>query len=79
MTTKVRAATKKKVKHNIIDAIAHISASFNNTIVTIADKSGKVLAWSSAGTCGFKGSRKSTHLRHRWQLKKLAILLKNLE
>lgn len=55
-----RTSTKKKIKRNISDAIAHISASFNNTIITIADKSGNVLSWSSAGACGFKGSRKST-------------------
>ncbi|OGT08598.1 MAG: 30S ribosomal protein S11 [Gammaproteobacteria bacterium RBG_16_37_9] len=62
MTTRVNAATatKKKVKRNIVDATAYINASFNNTIITITDKSGNVLAWSSAGTCGFKGSRKST-------------------
>ncbi|EKD45955.1 MAG: 30S ribosomal protein S11 [uncultured bacterium] len=61
MTTRVsNATTKKKTKRNIIDAIAYINASFNNTIITITDKSGNVLAWASAGTCGFKGSRKST-------------------
>lgn len=60
MTTQTRAVTKKKVKRNISDAIAYINASFNNTIITIADKAGNVLAWASAGTCGFKGSRKST-------------------
>ena len=60
MATRNRTTTKKKIKRNIIDAIAHISASFNNTIITIADKSGNVLAWASAGASGFKGSRKST-------------------
>ena len=50
----------KKVKKNIQSGIAHITASFNNTIVTITDVSGNVLAWSSAGVKGFKGSRKST-------------------
>ena len=50
----------KKVKKNIQSGIAHITASFNNTIVTITDVSGNVLSWSSSGVKGFKGSRKST-------------------
>jgi small subunit ribosomal protein S11 len=50
----------KKVKKNIQSGIAHITASFNNTIVTITDVSGNVVSWSSAGVKGFKGSRKST-------------------
>ena len=53
-------AKVKKVKKNIQSGIAHITASFNNTIVTITDVSGNVVAWSSAGVKGFKGSRKST-------------------
>ena len=52
--------TKKKVKKNVQSGIAHIQSTFNNTIVTITDVSGNVVAWSSAGTMGFKGSRKST-------------------
>ena len=51
---------KKKVKKNIQTGVAHISATFNNTIVTITDVTGNVISWSSAGACGFKGSRKST-------------------
>ena len=51
---------KKKAKKNVTNAIAHVNATFNNTIVTIADDSGNVIAWSSAGSKGFKGSRKST-------------------
>src|SRR5687767_5418034 len=54
------AKQKKKVRKNIQTGVAHISATFNNTIVSITDVSGNVVAWSSAGTCGFKGSRKST-------------------
>jgi len=50
----------KKVRKNIQSGIAHITASFNNTIVTITDVSGNVVAWSSSGVKGFKGSRKST-------------------
>lgn len=51
---------KKKVRKNIPNGIAHIRATFNNTIVTISDLNGNVVSWSSAGTRGFKGSRKST-------------------
>src|SRR3954451_11989627 len=57
-TTKVKA--KKKVRKNIQTGVAHISATFNNTIVSITDVSGNVVAWSSSGVRGFKGSRKST-------------------
>ncbi len=51
---------RKKVKKHVLDGIAHIHASFNNTIVTITDRQGNVLSWASAGGCGFRGSRKST-------------------
>ncbi len=57
---KKKSFKKKKVKKNIQDGIAHIQSTFNNTIVTITDMSGNVIAWSSAGARGFKGSRKST-------------------
>ena len=53
-------APKKKIKKNITSGIAFVNATFNNTIVSIADDSGNVIAWSSAGAKGFKGSRKST-------------------
>lgn len=55
-TKKVR----KKERKNISSGIAHVSATFNNTMITIADAQGNTIAWSSAGTMGFKGSRKST-------------------
>lgn len=51
---------KKKVKKNVVDGIAHIHASFNNTIVTITDRQGNALSWATAGGSGFRGSRKST-------------------
>ena len=51
---------KKKIKKNISTGIAYVNATFNNTIISIADDSGNVIAWSSAGAKGFKGSRKST-------------------
>ena len=58
MAKKIR--TKKKVKKNVANGVVHIQSTFNNTIVTITDTVGNVVAWSSAGVQGFKGSRKST-------------------
>ena len=52
--------TKKRVKKTVIDGVAHIHASFNNTIITITDRQGNTLAWTTAGGSGFRGSRKST-------------------
>lgn len=51
---------RKKVKKNVADGIAHVHASFNNTIITITDRQGNALAWATSGGQGFKGSRKST-------------------
>ena len=51
---------RKKVKKHIVDGIAHIHATFNNTIVTITDRQGNAVSWATAGGCGFRGSRKST-------------------
>ena len=53
-------AKKKKVRKNVSRGIAHVKATFNNTLVTITDVNGETLCWSSAGAMGFKGSRKST-------------------
>ena len=55
-----RGGKKKKEKKNIPTGVAHIQSTFNNTIVTITDPAGNVVSWSSSGTQGFKGSRKST-------------------
>ena len=52
--------TRKRVKKNVVDGIAHVHASFNNTIITITDRQGNTLAWSTSGGSGFRGSRKST-------------------
>ena len=60
MATKKTVRKQKKVRKNIEYGVAHISSTFNNTIVTITDKSGNALSWSSAGGLGFRGSRKST-------------------
>lgn len=54
------AKTKKRVKKNVAEGIAHIHASFNNTIISITDRQGNVLSWATAGGAGFRGSRKST-------------------
>lgn len=51
---------KKKIKRNVAKGVAHIHSTFNNTIVTISDEAGNVIAWSSAGALGYRGSRKST-------------------
>ena len=52
--------TRKKVRKNVTDAVAHIHASFNNTIIIITDRQGNTLSWATSGGAGFKGSRKST-------------------
>jgi len=60
MATKKTHSRKKKVKRDVSDGIAHIHASFNNTIVMISDRQGNALCWATAGGSGFRGSRKST-------------------
>jgi len=60
MAREKRAAPKRKERKNITAGVAHVNSSFNNTIITISDAQGNAIAWSSAGHCGFKGSRKST-------------------
>ncbi len=57
---KQKAKTKKKVKKVVVDGIAHVHASFNNTIITLSDRQGNVLSWATSGGAGFRGSRKST-------------------
>jgi small subunit ribosomal protein S11 len=52
--------TRKKVKRNVADGVAHVHASFNNTIITISDRQGNALCWATSGGSGFRGSRKST-------------------
>ncbi|MFT4997141.1 MAG: small subunit ribosomal protein S11 [Flavobacteriales bacterium] len=55
-----KKVAKKKVKKSVVDGIAHIYASFNNTIITITDRQGNALSWATSGGSGFRGSRKST-------------------
>lgn len=57
---KAAARTRKKVKKTVVDGVAHIHASFNNTIITLTDRQGNTLSWATSGGCGFRGSRKST-------------------
>ena len=76
--------TKKKVKKTVVDGIAHIHATFNNTIITITDRQGNALSWATAGGCGFRGSRKSTPFAAQVAAEKAGIAaqeygLKNLE
>jgi small subunit ribosomal protein S11 len=55
-----KAGAKKKIRKGVTRGIAHIKATFNNTMITITDTNGETIAWASAGTAGFKGARKST-------------------
>lgn len=57
---KPSAKPRKKIKKTVLDGIAHVHASFNNTIITITDRQGNALSWATAGGAGFRGSRKST-------------------
>jgi small subunit ribosomal protein S11 len=81
---KSTSRTKKKVKKTVVDGIAHIHASFNNTIVTLSDRQGNALSWATAGGCGFRGSRKSTPFAAQVAAEKAGLAaqgygLKNLE
>ncbi len=58
--TQTTAKPRKKIKKHVVDGVAHIHASFNNTIITITDRQGNTLAWATSGGSGFRGSRKST-------------------
>ena len=59
-TTTPTTSTRKKVRRNVTVGVVHIKATFNNTVITITDTKGETICWASAGTSGFKGSRKST-------------------
>ena len=65
--------TKKKAKKNVVRGVAHVFASFNNTIVTMTDLSGETLCWDSAGTVGFKGARKATPFAAARAAEKVAV------
>jgi small subunit ribosomal protein S11 len=65
---------KKRVKRSVLDGIAHIHASFNNTIITVTDRQGNTLAWATSGGSGFRGSRKSTPFAAQVAAEKLSSL-----
>ena len=69
-------SSKKKVRRTVTRAIAHIQATFNNTMINITDTSGETLAWASAGTVGFKGTRKSTPFAAGRAAEKAAVAAK---
>ena len=69
---------KKKVRKNILKAVAHVKATFNNTMITLTDMNGETLCWDSAGTVGFKGARKSTPFAATRAAEKIAIKAKRL-
>jgi small subunit ribosomal protein S11 len=69
---------KARVRKNVGKAIAHVKASFNNTIITIVDSAGQVIAWDSAGTIGYKGSRKSTPYAAQRAAEKVADKVKKM-
>lgn len=76
--------SRKKVKRHVTDGIAHIHASFNNTIISITDRQGNTLAWGTSGSSGFRGSRKSTPFAAQVASSKVASLaqeygMKNVE
>ncbi len=71
-------AKKKKVRRNIIKGIAHIKATFNNTMITITDVNGETLCWDSAGTVGFKGARKATPFAASRAAEKVAVKAKRM-
>ena len=73
-----KRGTKKKVRRNVGKGIVHIKASFNNTQITITDTNGETLCWDSAGTIGFKGSRKSTPFAAQRAAEKCANSAKKL-
>ena len=60
MAKQTTQRTRRRERKNIVSGVAHVNATFNNTMITISDAQGNAIAWSSAGTMGFKGSRKST-------------------
>ncbi|MBL8725217.1 MAG: 30S ribosomal protein S11 [Planctomycetes bacterium] len=69
---------KAKVRKNVGKAVAHVKASFNNTIVTVVDAAGQVIAWDSAGTIGYKGSRKGTPFAAQRAAEKVADKIKKM-
>ncbi len=73
MARKATTRVKRREKKNVTQGIAHIKSTFNNTIISITDKKGNAVAWASAGTVGFKGSRKSTPFAAQQAAEKAAV------
>ena len=69
---------KKKTKKNVIEGVAHIHATFNNTIITITDRSGNTLAWATAGGSGLEAQGRALHLLHKLQLRELVQKLRSM-
>lgn len=74
---KATARTRKKVKKTVVDGVAHIHASFNNTIITLTDRQGNTLSWATSGGCGFRGSARALRLLLRLLLKRQVRLLRS--
>ncbi len=70
-------SARKKVKKTVVDGIAHVHASFNNTIINITDRQGNTLAWATAGGSGFRGSRKSTPFAAQVAAQKVGEVVKD--
>ena len=77
MAQKIRTATLKKDKTNLVTGIVHIQSTFNNTIITITNLVGDTIAWSSAGSSGFKGARKGTPFAAQTAAEKAALTALN--
>lgn len=78
MSSQPAEKKKGKVRKNVGKAVAHVKASFNNTIITVVDAGGQVIAWDSAGTIGYKGSRKSTPFAAQRAAEKVADKIKKM-
>lgn len=76
MAKTVATKLRKRVKKNVVDGIAHIHASFNNTIITITDRQGNTLGWATSGGSGFRGSRKSTPFAAQIAAEKVGSIVK---
>ena len=76
---KTPTKTRKKVKKHVVDGMAHVHASFNNTIVTVTDRQGNALAWATAGGSGFRGSRKSTPFAAQVAADRVATMVKDTQ
>ena len=70
------ARQRKRIRKNVINGIAHVHASFNNTIITITDRQGHALSWATSGGCGFRGSRKSTPFAAQVAAEKVGAVVK---